>query len=973
MQNKQSMISEERRHWHLSQSLIRKNAKDISTTWRNLTEEERTDEFTMLVFVIALARVGNFEEAKRIGQPHLADLKPRTRPFWHLFANSIMLRLWRLGLKRTAGLAGKLYLLASGMRKTSAFSSFARMYLDMWTDHERALPSTTTLLAKHLVSSTPGDVRYLYFHGFILALNGMIDEGLMLCESAVATLKTTASEEPFYSYWLHEGQALLATVAFYAGDVRRALSIHNDIQNIFQGPEFFPFNEVYNSSMALRVALAARDHAAFCRHSQLLKTIMGEQYDLRFALRTYSFQAVFDLLRHDQKSAYVAISRADSFAEKSPSRIELFYHYTQKSRLFLVDGMLNEALSLARQSTQGITGTSGGGFHVADALFQHLRCMLVGHTTLALPKEKANHLLKEEAEVFHRLRKITRHSKFLKSKLDLYRRLLIMARCRPETDVLALIDSANRPGYDLDEVTLAIANQKMTSHKIFERNAAMQSATRELERLSSLNDFLQKITGDQQDSLSHLITMSEEYLSNCIGMKISAVPYNETHGVLQFRQNIASNGRDTFIRPFDHGDSRILKITDAGTEFGFSQDVIEMINVWWQIANSRLSDHHRQTERMQQSRYKAIAQTTQMLAHDVRKPFSILRGVLKAVQNGVNDTETLIKTWLPDVERAMDSVNGMIEDVMEIDSESCPETAEVALEGLIGEALQDQFRFHEASLCRLSYRFEHKHLLRINQRKISRVFSNIIANAVEATGTHGHIWFKSSESPGFIEVVIGNEGREIDPDRKAKIFEPFFTAEKAGGTGLGLAIAKKIVEAHGGRIWCCSEPGSRAVTFHFLLPTGGVAAKQAEPLPESAVLYQNLESVPGKREPVSFASKGHYIVVDDDAFIRYAWTDLAALKNVAAFASPDQFWSAVQKDPSILAEARGIATDYHFANETVANGFEFAAELREKGYIGKIIMCSESDVRKTVARAQLEQIAVTIAPKDPIIAAGYFN
>jgi signal transduction histidine kinase len=50
-----------------------------------------------------------------------------------------------------------------------------------------------------------------------------------------------------------------------------------------------------------------------------------------------------------------------------------------------------------------------------------------------------------------------------------------------------------------------------------------------------------------------------------------------------------------------------------------------------------------------------------------------------------------------------------------------------------------------------------------------------------------------------------------------KIFEPFFTTKGKHGTGLGLAISSKIIEGHGGRITCESQPGQGS-TFTISLP-----------------------------------------------------------------------------------------------------------------------------------------------------------
>ena len=74
-------------------------------------------------------------------------------------------------------------------------------------------------------------------------------------------------------------------------------------------------------------------------------------------------------------------------------------------------------------------------------------------------------------------------------------------------------------------------------------------------------------------------------------------------------------------------------------------------------------------------------------------------------------------------------------------------------------------------------------------------------------------------------MVIGvrDQGIGISLSDQAKLFGPFQRLEDSGlegvvnGAGLGLLVCRRLVEAHGGRIWVESEPG-RGSTFFFTLP-----------------------------------------------------------------------------------------------------------------------------------------------------------
>lgn len=107
--------------------------------------------------------------------------------------------------------------------------------------------------------------------------------------------------------------------------------------------------------------------------------------------------------------------------------------------------------------------------------------------------------------------------------------------------------------------------------------------------------------------------------------------------------------------------------------------------------------------------------------------------------------------------------------------------------------------------------------VRVQPQRLSRLFYNLLNNAVDEMPDGGNIFLRFATAPGELRVEIEDTGRGIAPEIAESLFEPFTTHGKAHGTGLGLTICKRIVEDHGGRIWAHSEPGKGA-TFCFTLP-----------------------------------------------------------------------------------------------------------------------------------------------------------
>ena len=76
---------------------------------------------------------------------------------------------------------------------------------------------------------------------------------------------------------------------------------------------------------------------------------------------------------------------------------------------------------------------------------------------------------------------------------------------------------------------------------------------------------------------------------------------------------------------------------------------------------------------------------------------------------------------------------------------------------------------------------------------------NLILNGLQAMPEGGTLTLKANTSNGNFLISVTDTGIGIAPENRRRIFEPYFTT-KAKGSGLGLAIARRIIEAHGGKI-----------------------------------------------------------------------------------------------------------------------------------------------------------------------------
>ena len=267
----------------------------------------------------------------------------------------------------------------------------------------------------------------------------------------------------------------------------------------------------------------------------------------------------------------------------------------------------------------------------------------------------------------------------------------------------------------------------------------------------------------------------------------------------------------------------------------------------------------------QQSTLAAIGRTTQMIAHDVRKPFAMLRSLLHLTHTAKDrsDLDMLVGRFVPEIDKAMHSVEGLIRDIMEVGGNKKPNQEVVHLSSLIQATLYDVFRAHPSPGIKFRYAFGHRHALYVDPLKAARVFTNITSNATEAVGDTGELWFATQERDGplpMMEIVIGNSGSFIPADKREQIFDAFFTEGKPGGTGLGLAIAKKLVTDHGGDISCRSSKDV-GTEFVFTLPVADVE-DFAQELPTSSQAIKSLQSAEPAYVNASSMPEGAALLVE---------------------------------------------------------------------------------------------------------------
>ncbi len=112
-------------------------------------------------------------------------------------------------------------------------------------------------------------------------------------------------------------------------------------------------------------------------------------------------------------------------------------------------------------------------------------------------------------------------------------------------------------------------------------------------------------------------------------------------------------------------------------------------------------------------------------------------------------------------------------------------------------------------------------LVLCDKNEVKRVLQNLLDNSLKYTNYGGTITVSLKQEDDQTLISVSDNGKGISEEDKPKLFQRFWQASNSGryyaSTGLGLYLCRKIIESHGGKIWCASELG-KGSSFQFSLP-----------------------------------------------------------------------------------------------------------------------------------------------------------
>ena len=212
------------------------------------------------------------------------------------------------------------------------------------------------------------------------------------------------------------------------------------------------------------------------------------------------------------------------------------------------------------------------------------------------------------------------------------------------------------------------------------------------------------------------------------------------------------------------------------------------------------------------------------VAHELRTPLSNIQGYLEAIRDRVIKPN-------PATIRSLDEEASLLSRLVdELQELSLAEAGELKLiyqeediAALVEQTIASWRPQVAAKEISLSLDLpDNLPPVNVDWQRVSQVLHNLVENAVAHTREGGAISVAATTQDGQIEIRVSDTGEGIPVEDLPNIFERFYRVDRSraratGGSGLGLTIAKRLVEAHGGKIAVQSELG-KGSAFSFTLP-----------------------------------------------------------------------------------------------------------------------------------------------------------
>jgi signal transduction histidine kinase len=376
-----------------------------------------------------------------------------------------------------------------------------------------------------------------------------------------------------------------------------------------------------------------------------------------------------------------------------------------------------------------------------------------------------------------------------------------------EQELLFAIEQESTKAYTLDELLTILIKEISKTLKI---EAALISL-----RDKSTNDFVYRVAENisfetinenkanvDRGVVGNIEQSGQLYFSNDAE---SDPLFNK-----EFAKQIGITVRQFASAPLKIGDDviGILEVFNKAekNEFFREEDIRLIQSLASQISriieNVQLRD-----EKIKADRLATIGNMMSTIVHDLRTPINNIYGFVDLMQE--EEEQELRAEYADIVNQQIKNLNNMTTDILQF---AKGKTTILPVKYAADKIIKDFARLYESDIKKRGFNFVYEcnvsEMIYIDPEKVTRIFMNIMKNALEAMEPGGTFSLIANSAGDEVAFLLSDTGKGIPAEIRDRLFDSFVTSGKKDGTGLGLAIVKKFIDQHKGRIEVDSEPGA---------------------------------------------------------------------------------------------------------------------------------------------------------------------
>jgi signal transduction histidine kinase len=205
-------------------------------------------------------------------------------------------------------------------------------------------------------------------------------------------------------------------------------------------------------------------------------------------------------------------------------------------------------------------------------------------------------------------------------------------------------------------------------------------------------------------------------------------------------------------------------------------------------------------ELIRQERIATIGQLSTSIVHDLRNPLAAIYGGAEMLVDS-ELPQPQVKRLAGNIYRASRNIQDMLQELSDVARGRVERTEHCRLRDVVAAGCEPVLPLADIQGVTIRMDVPDDIELGLARARMERVFTNLVANAIEAMKNGGEVRIGARRDDGAVFVDVTDTGPGIPASIRGRMFQPFVTEGKKTGLGLGLALSRQTVLNHGGDLW----------------------------------------------------------------------------------------------------------------------------------------------------------------------------